>query len=54
MFKTKVFQQRRKSDNTLIQTDAEAAEELPEFFKSDFVNHNLYPNLNQPPTSMWF
>ena len=43
MCKTKVFQLRRKSDNTLTQTGAEAAEELSEFFKSVFVMESSEP-----------
>ena len=42
-FKTKVFQLRRKSDKTLRQTDAEAAKELSEFFKSVFVKESSEP-----------
>jgi len=38
-----VFQLRRKSDKTPTQTDAEAAKELSEFFKSVFVKESSEP-----------
>ena len=40
-----MFQLRRKSDKTLTQTDAEAAKELSEFFKSVFVKESSEPVL---------
>ena len=43
MFKTKVFQLRRKSDNSLTLSDAEAAEELTRFFESVFVQESFEP-----------
>jgi len=41
MFKTQVFQLRRKSDNSLTLSDAEAAEELTRFFECAFVKESF-------------